>query len=156
MTAGNASGVNDGAAAMIVASEEAAVRGKLRPRARILGMATAGVPPRVMGIGPVPATRKLLARLGKSIADFDWIQLNEAFASQRLLASGNWVCPMMPSMSTHGRRDCTGASAGHERRTAGDDGRASVGEVGRKACVGIDVYRGGPGYCAGNGARLRR
>ncbi len=84
VTAGNASGVNDGAAAMIVASEEAAVRYQLRPRARILGMATAGVPPRVMGIGPVPATRKLLARLGKRIADFDWIQLNEAFASQSL------------------------------------------------------------------------
>ena len=84
VTAGNASGVNDGAAAMIVASEEAAVRYGLRPRAGILGMATAGVPPRMMGIGPVPATRKLLTRLGKSIADFDWIQLNEAFASQSL------------------------------------------------------------------------
>jgi 3-oxoadipyl-CoA thiolase len=84
VTAGNASGVNDGAAAMIVASEAAATRYDLRARARILGMATAGVPPRVMGIGPVPATRKLLTRLGKSIADFDWIQLNEAFASQSL------------------------------------------------------------------------
>ena len=84
ITAGNASGVNDGAAAMIVASEEVASRHGLRARARILGMATAGVPPRVMGIGPVPATQKLLARLGKSIADFDWIQLNEAFASQSL------------------------------------------------------------------------
>jgi 3-oxoadipyl-CoA thiolase len=84
VTAGNASGINDGAAAMMLASEEAVARFKLRPRARILGMATAGVPPRVMGIGPVPATRKLLARLGKSIANFDWIQLNEAFASQSL------------------------------------------------------------------------
>jgi 3-oxoadipyl-CoA thiolase len=84
VTAGNASGVNDGAAAMILASEEAAVRHGLRARARILGMATAGVPPRVMGIGPVPATQKLLSRIGKKIADFDWIQLNEAFASQSL------------------------------------------------------------------------
>ena len=84
VTAGNASGVNDGAAAMMVASEEAVARHGLRPRARILGMATAGVAPRVMGIGPVPATQKLLARLGKTIADFDWIQLNEAFASQSL------------------------------------------------------------------------
>jgi 3-oxoadipyl-CoA thiolase len=84
VTAGNASGVNDGAAAMMVASEEAAARHGLRVRARILGMATAGVPPRVMGIGPVPATQKLLARLGKTIDDFDWIQLNEAFASQAL------------------------------------------------------------------------
>ncbi len=84
ITAGNASGVNDGAAAMIVASENAVARHKLHPRARILGMAAAGVPPRVMGIGPVPATQKLLARLNKKIGDFDWIQLNEAFASQAL------------------------------------------------------------------------
>ncbi len=84
VTAGNASGVNDGAAAMIVASEEAVARHGLRPRARVLGMATAGVAPRTMGIGPVPATKKLLARLGKSIGEFDWIQLNEAFASQSL------------------------------------------------------------------------
>lgn len=84
VTAGNASGVNDGAAAIIIASEEAVARNGLRPRARILGMAAAGVPPRVMGIGPVPATHKLLARLNKTIADFDWIQLNEAFASQSL------------------------------------------------------------------------
>ncbi len=84
VTAGNASGVNDGAAAIIVASEEAVVRNGLRPRARILGMAVAGVSPRVMGIGPVPATQKLLARLNKTIADFDWIQLNEAFASQAI------------------------------------------------------------------------
>jgi 3-oxoadipyl-CoA thiolase len=84
VTAGNASGVNDGAAALIIASEEAVTRQSLRPRARILGMATAGVAPRVMGIGPVPATRKLLARLKKTIGDFDWIQLNEAFASQSL------------------------------------------------------------------------
>jgi len=84
VTAGNASGVNDGAAAMIVASEEAVNRHALRPHARILGMATAGVAPRLMGMGPVPATQKLLARLGMTIADFDWIQLNEAFASQAL------------------------------------------------------------------------
>jgi 3-oxoadipyl-CoA thiolase len=84
VTAGNASGVNDGAAAMIVASEEAARRHGLRPRARIVGMATAGVAPRVMGIGPVPATRKLLSQMRKQIGDFDWIELNEAFASQAL------------------------------------------------------------------------
>ncbi|MGA2534366.1 MAG: 3-oxoadipyl-CoA thiolase [Terracidiphilus sp.] len=84
ITAGNASGVNDGAAAMILASEDAAIRHGLRARARILGMATAGVPPCVMGLGPVPATEKLLTRLGKTIRDFDWIELNEAFASQAL------------------------------------------------------------------------
>src|SRR5262252_7925515 len=84
VTAGNASGVNDGAAAMIIASEDAAKRHGLTPRARILGMASAGVPPRVMGIGPVPSTRKLMARLDIRIGDFDVIELNEAFASQAL------------------------------------------------------------------------
>lgn len=82
VTAGNASGVNDGAAAMLVASEAAVKRHGLTPRARILGMATAGVAPRVMGLGPVPASRKLLARLGLNIADFDIIEINEAFAAQ--------------------------------------------------------------------------
>ncbi len=84
VTAGNASGINDGAAAMIVASEKAARSYGLTPRARLLGAATAGVPPRIMGMGPVPATEKLLARSQLGLADFDWIQLNEAFASQAL------------------------------------------------------------------------
>ncbi|MGZ5805076.1 MAG: acetyl-CoA C-acyltransferase, partial [Xanthobacteraceae bacterium] len=84
VTAGNASGVNDGAAAMIVASEKAVKQHGLRPRARVLGMAAAGVPPRIMGIGPVPSTRKLMDRLGLKIGDFDVIELNEAFASQGL------------------------------------------------------------------------
>ena len=84
VTAGNASGVNDGAAALIIASEAAAKAHGLTPRARILGMAAAGVPPRVMGIGPVPSTRKLMERLGLKIGDFDWIELNEAFAAQAL------------------------------------------------------------------------
>jgi acetyl-CoA acetyltransferase family protein len=84
VTAGNASGVNDGAAALIVASEEAAKRHGLTPRARILGTAVAGVPPRIMGIGPAPASEKLLARLGLSLSDLDVIELNEAFAAQAL------------------------------------------------------------------------
>jgi 3-oxoadipyl-CoA thiolase len=84
LTAGNASGVNDGAAAMILASEEAVKRHGLTPRARVLGMASAAVPPRIMGIGPVPSTRKLMERLGLRIGDFDVIELNEAFASQAL------------------------------------------------------------------------
>ncbi|SAL72450.1 beta-ketoadipyl CoA thiolase [Caballeronia choica] len=82
VTAGNASGVNDGACALLIGSEEAARRNGLTPRARILGMATAGVAPRIMGIGPAPATQKLLARLGMSLDQFDVIELNEAFASQ--------------------------------------------------------------------------
>jgi len=84
VTAGNASGVNDGAAALIIASEEAARRNGLTPRARILGAAVAGVPPRIMGIGPAPASLKLLKRLGLTIADMDVIELNEAFAAQGL------------------------------------------------------------------------
>ena len=84
VTAGNASGVNDGAAAIIVASEEAAKRNGLTPKARILGAAVAGVPPRIMGIGPAPATEKLARRLGLKVADFDVIELNEAFAAQGL------------------------------------------------------------------------
>jgi len=82
VTAGNASGVNDGAAALIVASEAAAKKHGLTPIARILGGASAGVEPRIMGIGPVPATQKLCARLGLKPADFDIVELNEAFASQ--------------------------------------------------------------------------
>ncbi|AOI63808.1 beta-ketoadipyl CoA thiolase [Burkholderia territorii] len=84
VTAGNASGVNDGAAALLLANEAAAKRFGLTPRARVLGIATAGVAPRVMGIGPAPATQKLLARLGMTIDQFDVIELNEAFASQGL------------------------------------------------------------------------
>ena len=82
VTAGNASGVNDGAAALIIASEAAARKYGLTPIARILGGATAGVEPRIMGMGPAPASKKLFARLGLSAGDFDVIELNEAFASQ--------------------------------------------------------------------------
>ena len=84
VTAGNSSGVNDGAAALVLASEASARQHELMPRARVLGMATAGVAPRIMGIGPVPATKKLLSRLNLVINDFDAIELNEAFASQSL------------------------------------------------------------------------
>lgn len=84
VTAGNASGVNDGAAAMILASAKAVKKHGLTARARVLGMASAAVAPRVMGIGPVPAVRKLVERLGLSVTDFDVIELNEAFASQGL------------------------------------------------------------------------
>ncbi|NJP00302.1 3-oxoadipyl-CoA thiolase [Pseudomonas sp. hsmgli-8] len=84
VTAGNASGVNDGAAALILASAEAVEKHGLTPRARVLGVASAGVAPRVMGIGPVPAVRKLIGRLGLTVEDFDLIELNEAFASQGL------------------------------------------------------------------------
>ncbi|HLZ68002.1 MAG TPA: 3-oxoadipyl-CoA thiolase [Aliidongia sp.] len=93
VTAGNASGVNDGAAALIIASEAAAKRWGLTPRARILSTAVAGVPPRIMGFGPAPATRKVLARLGLSISDIDVIELNEAFASQALAVTRDLGLP---------------------------------------------------------------
>jgi acetyl-CoA C-acetyltransferase len=84
VTAGNASGINDGAAALLLADEANAARYGLTPRARVVGMACAGVEPRIMGIGPSPATRKVLALTGLTMADFDVIELNEAFAAQGL------------------------------------------------------------------------
>jgi acetyl-CoA acyltransferase len=84
ITAGNASGINDGAAALIIASEEAVKKYNLTPKAKILGMQTAGVPPRIMGMGPVPATNRLLKRLGLKLSEMDIIELNEAFAAQSL------------------------------------------------------------------------
>jgi 3-oxoadipyl-CoA thiolase len=84
VTAGNSSGVNDGAAAILIASGDVVARLGLRPLARIVAGATAGVPPRIMGIGPAPATRKLLARFGWTISDFEIVELNEAFAAQAL------------------------------------------------------------------------
>ncbi|MBU0778709.1 MAG: 3-oxoadipyl-CoA thiolase, partial [Alphaproteobacteria bacterium] len=84
VTAGNASGVNDGAAALLIASADAVKQHGLTPIARIMGGATAGVPPRIMGMGPLPASQKLMARLGLTEADFDVFELNEAFASQGL------------------------------------------------------------------------
>ena len=84
VTAGNSSGVNDGAAALLVASADALARHDLTPLARVTGAATAGVPPRIMGIGPAPATRKLLERAGLAIGDVDVVELNEAFAAQAL------------------------------------------------------------------------
>jgi 3-oxoadipyl-CoA thiolase len=99
ITAGNASGVNDGAAAVILASKAAAMHHGLTPRARLLGMAAAAVPPRVMGIGPVPSTRKLMARLGLKIGDFDLIEINEAFAAQGLAACASSASRTTPSTS---------------------------------------------------------
>ncbi|MEO5699726.1 MAG: 3-oxoadipyl-CoA thiolase [Casimicrobiaceae bacterium] len=84
ITAGNASGVNDGAAALLLATEEGARRHGLTPRARVVAATTAGVPPRIMGVGPAPATQKLLQRVGLGVGDLDIIELNEAFAAQAL------------------------------------------------------------------------
>jgi len=93
VTAGNASGVNDGAAAMILASAEAVQKYGLKPRAKVLGMASAGVAPRVMGYGPVPAVRKLCERLNVAVSDFDVVELNEAFAAQGLAVTRDLGLP---------------------------------------------------------------
>ncbi|RIA34500.1 3-oxoadipyl-CoA thiolase [Ectopseudomonas oleovorans] len=93
VTAGNASGLNDGASAMILASAEAVQKYGLKPRAKVLGMASGGVAPRIMGVGPVPAVRKLLARLNLSIEQFDVIELNEAFAAQGLAVTRDLGLP---------------------------------------------------------------
>ena len=110
VTAGNASGINDGAAAVMVASEAAVAKFGLTPRARILGMATAGVAPRMMGMGPVPATQKLLARLGLRVADVDWFELNEAFASQSLACMRQLV---LPDDATHVNPNGGAIALGH-------------------------------------------
>lgn len=103
VTAGNASGLNDGAAAMIVASEEAALANGLVPRGRVLSIASAGVAPRVMGIGPIEAARRVLARTGLSMADMDVIELNEAFASQAIASLRDLgVDPADPRVNPNG------------------------------------------------------
>jgi acetyl-CoA acyltransferase len=93
VTAGNASGVNDGACAVIVASEAAVKKYGLTPRARVIASATAGVPPRIMGFGPAPATRKVLEKAGLSLAEIDVIELNEAFAAQALAVTRDLGLP---------------------------------------------------------------
>jgi 3-oxoadipyl-CoA thiolase len=140
VTAGNASGVNDGAAALLLASEAAASRYGLTPRARVVAMASAGVAPRIMGIGPVPATRKLLARLGLRLGDIDVIELNEAFAAQALAVMRQLgLADDAPQVNPHG-----GAIALGER----------AGDAGRTARPGHHVHRRRPGDRGGDRARL--
>jgi len=93
VTAGNASGVNDGACALILASDAAAKKHKLAPRARVIAMATAGVAPRIMGVGPAPATRKVLEKAGLKLSQMDVIELNEAFAAQALAVTRDLGLP---------------------------------------------------------------
>ncbi len=143
VTAGNASGINDGAGAVILASAKAVEAHGLTPRARILGLASAGVPPRIMGIGPVPATTKLLERLGLSIGDFDLIELNEAFASQ-VLASLRQLG--VPDDAEHVNPNGGGIALGHPLGMSGARIATDiVQELGRRGgryglatmCVGV-------------------
>ncbi len=143
VTAGNASGVNDGACALIIASEEAVKLHGLTPRARILGMAAAGVPPRIMGIGPVPATEKLVAKLKRKVADFDVIELNEAFASQAIAVLRQLgVAEDAPHVNPHGGAIALGHPLGMSgARIAGTAMHALEENGGKLAlatlCVGV-------------------
>ncbi len=122
VTAGNASGVNDGAAAMLVASEAAVKQHGLKPMAKIIGMATAGVEPRIMGYGPVPAVQKLLERTGISMDEIDVFEFNEAFAAQALACMRDLgLEDDDPPCEPQRRRDCAGPPAGYVRCALVDD-----------------------------------
>src|SRR5690349_2048261 len=116
VTAGNASGVNDGACALLVASESAAAKHGLTPRARILGMATAGVAPRIMGMGPAPATRKVLEKTGLKLSQMDVIELNEAFAAQALAVTRELG---LPDDATHVNPNGGAIAIGHPLGASG-------------------------------------
>ncbi|MEQ9724228.1 3-oxoadipyl-CoA thiolase [Pseudomonas sp. WHRI 8822A] len=143
VTAGNASGLNDGASAMILASAAAVKKYGLKPRARVLGMASGGVAPRIMGVGPLPAVRKLLARLNLSIEQFDVIELNEAFAAQGLAVTRDLGLPDdSPKVNPNGGAIALGHPLGmsgnrlvltavhHLEKTGGKLGLATM-------CVGV-------------------
>ena len=143
VTAGNASGVNDGAAALLIASEDAARRHGLQPRARVVAMATAGVEPRVMGIGPVPAVQKLMARTGLDLREVDVIELNEAFAAQGLAVLRQLgVADDDARVNPHGGAIALGHPLGASgARLAGTAVRALEAGGGRRAvvtmCIGV-------------------
>ncbi|MGD9863398.1 MAG: 3-oxoadipyl-CoA thiolase [Pseudodonghicola sp.] len=143
VTAGNASGVNDGAAALIVASEAAVKAHGLRPIARVLGGATAGVPPRVMGIGPAPASQKLMALLGLAQSDFDVIELNEAFASQGLATLRQLgIADDDPRVNRNGGAIALGHPLGMSGARITGSAALELGEIGGKRalatmCIGV-------------------
>ncbi len=143
VTAGNASGVNDGAAAIIIASDEAAKRNGLTPRARVLGAAVAGVPPRIMGIGPAPATEKLMKRLRLKIDQFDVIELNEAFAAQALAVLRQLGLPddaaqVNPNGGAIALGHPLGMSGARLAMTAAEELQRSGGKLGLATmCIGV-------------------
>jgi acetyl-CoA acyltransferase len=143
VTAGNASGVNDGAAALVVASQAGAAKHGLTPIARVLGAASAGVPPRIMGIGPAPATRKLCERLGFGLDAFDVIELNEAFAAQGLAVLRDLgVADDAPHVNPNGGAIALGHPLGASgARITGTAALEIAGKPGNKAlatmCIGV-------------------
>jgi len=143
VTAGNASGINDGAAALLLASEAGVNRHKLEPKARVLGMAVAGVPPRIMGIGPVPATNKLLQRLNLTLDAFDVLEINEAFAAQALACTRQLgLADDDPRINTRGGAIALGHPLGMSGArlaiTALDQLRAGAGKLALcTMCIGV-------------------
>ncbi|VTP64574.1 Beta-ketoadipyl-CoA thiolase [Serratia rubidaea] len=147
VTAGNASGVNDGAAALIVASEAMALQQGLTPRARIVATAACGVEPRLMGIGPLPAARRVLEIAGLSLAQMDVIELNEAFAAQALAVLRQLGLPDdAEQVNPNGGAIALGHPAGHERRQTGADRHARTGTAGRPLCAVHHVHRRRSGH----------
>ena len=141
MTAGNASGINDGASAVLLVEAERARALGLRPMARIVSTAVAGVDPAIMGIGPVPATRKALERAGIGVADLDLVELNEAFASQSVVCIDE--LGLDPGAGQRERRgDRARSSARDERRAADHDARPRARRTGGRyglatMCIGV-------------------
>ena len=123
VTAGNASGINDGACALLLASQAAVAKHRLTPRARVLATATAGVAPRIMGMGPAPATKKLLEKTGLKISQMDVIELNEAFAAQALaVTTGTGIARRRAAREPQRRSYRDWAPAGRQWRASGDHG----------------------------------
>lgn len=148
VTAGNASGVNDGAAAMIVASEQHIKAQGLTPRARIVAMATAGVEPKFMGLGPVPAVRKVLERAGLNINDMDVIELNEAFAAQALgVMRQLGLADDAEHVNPNGGGYRFRSPAGDERCAVSAGRNAGAGTTQWTLCAVYDVYWRGSGHC---------
>jgi hypothetical protein len=139
--------VNDGAAALIIASEKMALAQGLVPRTRIVAMATAGVEPRLMGLGPVPATRKVLERAGLSINDMDVIELNEAFASQALGVLRQLGLPDDAAHVNPNGGDCVRPPARNERCQTGAGSEQRIAPTQRALCALYDVHRCGSGHC---------
>ena len=149
VTAGNASGVNDGAAALILASEEAARRHGLTPRGRVVAMVTAGVDPRVMGIGPAPAVRKLLAKTGLKLDDIDIIELNEAFASQSLAVLRQLGLPDdADHVNPHGGAIALGHPLGMSGARLALTALSALEEAGRKRAIATMCIGVGQGIAA--------
>ena len=157
VTAGNASGINDGACALLVASAEAALRFNLTPRARIVAAATAGVEPRIMGMGPVPATRRVLSIARLSLEQMDVIELNEAFAAQALAVLRQLG---LPDDAEHVNPNGGAIALGHPLGMSGarlaTTATWQLAARARPLRAVHDVHRRGAGDCAGARARLGR